>query len=474
MFEIEEYVLAAKQVGIKSLGFSDHCPVTTLELQDIKSQMHLKEVDDYINGIKRLKDKYKDIELLTGFECEYDNMKSLFLSELRDKVDYMVLGQHFITDVKREGNSNYPTVYAHEICAAMESGLFDIVAHPDIFMNYSETFTQIEEQTKFMENAKVASRMICEKAKELNIPLEINLHGIVNNKAYPSRLFWEICEKIGTPVIYGVDAHDPNEFLSMKENMDKVEAKIGYANLNILEYYNPLEARKNNKVLDNKLRDTENSSFTYEAMLANKTISNALNSLPDDLDKETLEYRINELLKKDKNTLEINSIVRNRESLEEATFMVRDDRLSYEEKIFYTSRIKEGILRASETLKNRMNFIDSLIENVEKALNAGAISKGEISNVVMKLTEINNTKDRENRRLLMANLNDFYKQKLEEGGIEKGSKLIKSNPLFGKMEMDASPFMWSSDGFANIMAVAMIIMFILGIGVGVAMMLIGI
>ena len=331
MYETEEYVLKAREAGIKSLGFSDHCPVPTLEFQDIKARMHLTEVDNYINEINNIKEKYRDIEILTGFECEYDNNKSLFLSELRDKVDYMVLGQHFIIDVQREGNSDYPTVYAHEVCAAMESGLFDIVAHPDIFMCYSGTFTQIEDQNKFMENAKVAFEMICKKAKELNIPLEINLHGIVENKGYPNKLFWETCERIGAPVIYGVDAHEPKEFLLMKENMEKAEEQIGYANLNILESYNPVMARKNNKALDLRLNETDRSGYTYEAMLAKKIIENIVN---DDqllkLDIDTLKYCIKEKLNSENTSFKNYCKEKNEKKTAESLSISRDDRFSYD------------------------------------------------------------------------------------------------------------------------------------------------
>ena len=475
LFEVDEYVFASKEAGIKSLGFSDHCPLTTLEYQDINYRMHLSEIDNYINEINALKEKHKDIEILSGFEAEYDSLHNLFLSELRSKVDYMVLGEHFIPDVKREGNSDYPTVYAHEVCAAMESGIFDIVAHPDIFMNYSETFTRIEDRDKFIENAKDAAQIICEKSKELNIPLEINLHGIVNNKSYPSKLFWEICEKVGSPVIYGVDAHSPKELIAMKDNMKKAEAQTGYANLNLFEYYNPSIARKSNAILDIKLKETIESALTYETMLNNKTIKNILNNMPFDYsDKEMVEYRIKEELGNLKSNLEVSSMVKNRESLEESSYIARDDRLSFEEKKFYTNRIKDGIFKSSEVLNNRLDSIDKLAQYVEKALSIGASSKDEIISIVSKLTEINTTNSKEKAHFYIDMVNDFYKQKLEEGGMEKGSKLVKTNPLFGSFDNEASPFLWSSDGFINIMALAMIITFILGVGVGIAMMLLGI
>ena len=208
-------------------------------------------------------------------------------------------------------------------------------------------------------------------------------------------------------------------------------------------------------------------------MLANKTITTILNGLPNDLDKETLEYRINEQLNNQKSMFDKNYKLKSRERADESVSIARDDRLSYEEKMFYTSRIKEGILRATETLDNKLKFLDDLSKYTQKALEAGAYSKAEIANIVIKLSEVNNTKDRESKRLLIDSLNNFYRQKLEEGGVEKAGKLVKSNPLFGKFESDSSSFMWSSDGFTNVMAVAMILMFILGVGVGIAMMLLG-
>ena len=259
----------------------------------------------------------------------------------------------------------------------------------------------------------------------------------------------------------------------MRENMDKSEGKIGYANLNVLEYYNPVDFRNSNQVLQNKLRDTIKSAYTYEAMLANKAITNILNGLPEDLDKETLEYRINELLESKKRKLENSYAIKSRESADESVFIARDNRLSYDEKLFYTSRIRDGLINLSETLRLRLSFINSLAEYVQKAIKAGAYSKAEIANIVMRQAEVNSTGDIENKIQQLEILNDFYKQKLEEGGVEKAGKLVKSNPLFGKLESDASPFLWSSDGFTNVMAVSMIIMFILGIGVGVAMMLLG-
>jgi hypothetical protein len=72
-------------------------------------------------------------------------MKETFLREMREKVDYMILGQHFVKNgmqmVSRKGNPNYPLEYAEMVCQGLDSGLFDIVAHPDCFMEFRDTIS---------------------------------------------------------------------------------------------------------------------------------------------------------------------------------------------------------------------------------------------------------------------------------------------------------------------------------------------
>lgn len=68
----------------------------------------------------------------------------------------------------------------------MDRGIPDIIAHPDIFMVRRSEFGEKEEQI---------TRLICKKAIETNIPLEINLGRIganyilqLNGKSIHSKL----------------------------------------------------------------------------------------------------------------------------------------------------------------------------------------------------------------------------------------------------------------------------------------------
>ena len=54
---------------------------------------------------------------------------------------------------------------------------------------------------------------LCLTAKELNIPLEINLLGLMEQRQYPSNRFFSLASSLGNSFILGRDAHEPTMFL---------------------------------------------------------------------------------------------------------------------------------------------------------------------------------------------------------------------------------------------------------------------
>ena len=258
----EEMLQVAKSMGISMLGFSEHIPNPDLILPDEDHRMLLYEVDDYIASINKMKQENPDMTILAGFEAEFDPMREAFLGEMRDKVDYMILGQHFITrrleNVPSKNNPNYPIEYANMVSKAIESGIFDIVAHPDYFMEFRDTIVSEEDRKLFDENAILASQIICEKARDMGIPIEINLSPTLNNQIlsdgnlkYPHPTFWKVASEIdGLQVLKGVDAHD----LSAFKNIGQAQQLIGnveqlVSDKLIRESYNPVVARQNNPKL---------------------------------------------------------------------------------------------------------------------------------------------------------------------------------------------------------------------------------
>jgi len=269
----EEMVCSAIKMGIEELGISEHVPLPHYRQHLLKSlvairgprsflslvhafiqngpsmRMPYPDMENYLDKIKECQDKYQDqIRIYKGFEAEgleeyFDYYQSLLYEH---KVDYLILGHHFHkhcvhSDYYGKENMKKKDIYQYcnDVEKALETGLFSYLAHPDLFLiGYKE----------FDLDARTVSQRICEKAKELNIPLEVNAGGIrrglrnVNGEmiyAYPNTHFWKIAVEVGNDVILGFDAHDPSDFneAMYKQMLDFCKEH----NLNVIDHFDFLQ-----------------------------------------------------------------------------------------------------------------------------------------------------------------------------------------------------------------------------------------
>ncbi len=210
----EEFVLAAIEHGYTKLGFSDHNPFPyELEFEPENPKMSLETFEEYIASITALKEKYKDkIEILLGLECESVPRFYPFLAEIRQRLDYMILGNHgdwtcgeFFSELTTPKELEH---YVDMAVQGLETGLFLYIAHPDLML-YSYPG---------MDDAAVQlSRQLCREANRLNIPLEYNLYGKLKKVAppalgYPCDGFWKIAAEENVRAVVGIDAHRPRNF----------------------------------------------------------------------------------------------------------------------------------------------------------------------------------------------------------------------------------------------------------------------
>lgn len=224
--EDEEYVQAAIQAGIKTLGFSDHIFYPNFQNEPfphVRGDYTLLE--DYLHSILELKEKYQEqIDIHVGFEAEYYEDYDAYYKELLEsgKIEYLILGQHFLRTngvSSRISNGPYDEEgvkrYTDALIAGMKTGYYRYVAHPDLYLCFYHPFDAV---------AKEAAHRICEAANECHLPLELNLGGarrglrLYNQNemrlCYPVYEFWKIVAEHHCKVVIGVDAHDPKNFLS--------------------------------------------------------------------------------------------------------------------------------------------------------------------------------------------------------------------------------------------------------------------
>ena len=193
--------------GINVIGFNEVAPDTEYEIPIDK--MYPTQLENYINEISNLRKTYKNrAEILCGLTVtNFEPQKLSHYISLKNKIDFLAL------DIKsndsNEKNINYPLIYAEQVTKAMDTGLFDYVMHPDSFMAYIDNIAPIDKD-EYQKNSKKAIDKICNKAKELNIPLEFDYTNLVNvnqndyeSLKIPSKEFWTRAVEFKNPVIGG-------------------------------------------------------------------------------------------------------------------------------------------------------------------------------------------------------------------------------------------------------------------------------
>ena len=215
----EEYVKSAIAHNIKVLGFSDHVFLPGISQPSMRG--NIEELDDYINTVLFLKEKYKDqIEIHLGFECEYGKaFESYYRDLLENKgFEYLILGQHLFFEedgkctwlLSSEDKDAALKRYVDTIIEGIKSGLFTYVAHPDLFIRMYKSVTPfVEEEIK----------RLCKACEEYDMPLEINLGGLRDKRTfrngflnYVNEEIFKIISKFNIRIIVGVDAHAPEHF----------------------------------------------------------------------------------------------------------------------------------------------------------------------------------------------------------------------------------------------------------------------
>ncbi|MBE6595598.1 MAG: PHP domain-containing protein [Ruminococcaceae bacterium] len=223
-----DYIEAAIAAGIQHMGFSDHMPFLFPDGRESESDYRIPVMlaEDYFKTLYALREEYKDkIELHIGFEMEYyPNCFGEMLAYARKLgAEYLILGQHFLDEREdvsvrpsklTESEENLKT-YTDCVVAAMESGVFTYVAHPDLCRFVGADSIYYRETARLLDTAR-----------ETKTPLEINFLGIRDGRHYPMEKFWKLAGKFRVPVTFGFDAHDAAaaaDLTSLPRAMELVE-----------------------------------------------------------------------------------------------------------------------------------------------------------------------------------------------------------------------------------------------------------
>lgn len=463
-YEDAEYIYYARMNGISTVGFTDHVPFNPIKLPDIKSRMVYSDVDEYISSINSLKQSNPDMCILCGFEAEYYPEIEGFLGELRSRVDYMIMGEHFVEGVDARNNKDYPLIYADMVVKGIESGIFDIIAHPDIFIRNRKSIASEEEMRVFDENTIRAGKIIASKAKEYNIPLELNVKYSLElgRDVIP---FWEQVSQTNTKVLFGLDAHDPkmfNEFyLKRQILLNMLNMKFNFVNKD----YNPIVARLQNQKLNLSYQIRQSKALCVQTSYTSKLLESIFDRIPKFESTEEVSYYLNEHL-----TKELDEIAKEGTKKDENSFS-RIEELSSSNsdaylKSYLLRRVKMELATTNQVIASQINLVNTIKKCIDNAFLMGASNKEEVIDIVTKLIELTYTKNASRKRVISE-----YLESIENnlGGKSTGSKLVKINPLGNTSEREEYN-KWN--GFVSKFSLVLLVTFLVGFGVGIAYMFI--
>jgi histidinol-phosphatase (PHP family) len=231
--DVEDYCRAAVGMGMETLGFSDHCALPDDRWPCVR--MAMSELDGYVAAVGDAKRDYPGLRVLLGMECEYlAEHHAWYQDELYGarEFDYLVGGPHyFLEDGEWTGTYGGTRsrasllAYAGYVVSMIESGLFDFIAHPDLFGNCYRDWD---------ESTVECSRRILEAAVANDVGLEINALGLRKIAAqpgnpfpmYPWRPFWELAGEYDVAVIVNSDAHRPEDLQARAGDAHQIAADL--------------------------------------------------------------------------------------------------------------------------------------------------------------------------------------------------------------------------------------------------------
>jgi len=204
-----EYIQVAISLGATSIAFTDHAPFPG---DPFGNRMSINDLEEYIDSLKQLQQQYSDqIAVKIGLEIEYFPKYHAYYHELRNNlgIEMLMIGQHMydLVDNDYSFSLNVSTLEEQEylglgrnIIAGIKTGLFPIIAHPDRIYRKRKMFGQCEYNMALE---------IVETAIQYDVLLEVNKSSVETGLYVPE--FWDIAKQKGAKIVFGLDAHSPQE-----------------------------------------------------------------------------------------------------------------------------------------------------------------------------------------------------------------------------------------------------------------------
>lgn len=238
---VEAYVRKAESLDLEEICFTTHLIVAG---PDVATGIDPDEIPQYFNEIEKVQVS-TDVRLRVGLEVDYFPGEERRIEVILDQYPFdFILGALHIVEgcdlgyghgaqrfFSKRSMAEAMKIYFRWFRTAVESGLFDVMAHPDYLRRHLPTLG-LEPQT-FQEYRSETLEAL-DAMKEYNLGFEINAsgyrHGI--GDCYPNLGFVMEARKMGIKAItIGSDAHGVEDLGRWLNLALETLMKAGYRNI---------------------------------------------------------------------------------------------------------------------------------------------------------------------------------------------------------------------------------------------------
>jgi len=230
--QMEDYVLAARELGLPEMGFADHLPL--FHIEDTTLAMPQSDLPLYIDEVRRLQEKHADYPVRLGIDADYisTHLEEVAAALARYQFDYIYGSVHFIGgwgfdqsrfkfEFERRDIDEVYEIYFGLVMDAARSGLFDVMTHIDVVKKYGH---------RPRKDMKPLYHEVAATLAKSNVALELNASGLSRPVAeiYPSLEILKIMNEHRVPITFGSDAHKPSQVGRNFDRLLELAQDAGY------------------------------------------------------------------------------------------------------------------------------------------------------------------------------------------------------------------------------------------------------
>jgi histidinol-phosphatase (PHP family) len=237
-----EYVRQARAAGVDEIGFSDHIFYfrQTESLWEIPWLLErvADDLDEYVTAVEDAKRRGLPVKL--GLEVDYFPGIATEVARVLEPYpwDYLLGSVHFVDGIPVDQEpglvDELPVedawrCYFAWVVEAAGSGLFDVLAHPDLVKVFGRRPSAEVAQALQLELAEAAARG--------NVCVEVSAAGLHKPVAelYPDAELLELCRERDVPITLASDAHRPEHVGRDVVRAAALARGVGYETVTVFE-----------------------------------------------------------------------------------------------------------------------------------------------------------------------------------------------------------------------------------------------